>query len=338
VSDVLPIGKLGLEHLASLVGPLTGDASVVLGPGVGRDVAVVDAGGPTYLLLKSDPITFATRHLGHYAVQVSANDIACAGGTPRWFLATLLLPEQATTPGLVADLFAQLRLACESSGIALVGGHTEVTVGLDRPVICGTMVGEVARDALVTPAGVRPGDAILLTKSIALEGTATIAGERRAELLAAGFAPEFLDRCERMLFDPGISVVPDARALCAAVPVHAMHDPTEGGLAKGLWELALASGMGVSFLSESVPVLPETRALCEHYALDPLGLLASGSLLAVVSSADRPVALTACEVAGIPCTQIATAHAGPALVRSVGRAGAEPLPRFDQDELTRLFA
>lgn len=337
MAEPLPPGKLELEHLAALLGTQPLPSSVVLGPGIGHDVAVIDVGGPKLLLLKSDPITFATRHLGHYVVQVNANDIACAGGTPRWFLATLLLPAGRATESVVEQLFTELREACLEEDVFLVGGHTEVTSGLDRPVVCGTMVGEVARDRLVTPAGIQAGDTIILTRPVALEGTATVAAARRADLLGMGLAPEVLDRCEALLFDPGIGVGRAARALCQAVEVHAMHDPTEGGVATALWELAIASGMAITLGPTGIPVLAETQVLCDHLGLDPLGLLASGSLLAAVAPGDTEAALAACRAAGVPCTPIAKAGPGPAGVWRSSPGGLEPLPRFDQDEITRAL-
>src|SRR6185436_13997962 len=98
--------------------------------------------GDRLLIAAADPITFATDAIGYYAVTVNADDIAVMGGTPRWFLATLLLPERGTTPDLVRDIFAQVRRACDDLGIALAGGHTEVTVGLQRPLLSGHMLGE----------------------------------------------------------------------------------------------------------------------------------------------------------------------------------------------------
>src|SRR3989442_7583806 len=108
------------------------------------------------------------------------------GATPRWFLATLLLPAGATDEVGVRALFGKLAEACEDLEVALVGGHTEVTHGLDRPIVAGTMLGEVAKDKLVTTGGARVGDAIVLTKGVPLEGAAIIAREKEAELRARG--------------------------------------------------------------------------------------------------------------------------------------------------------
>jgi hydrogenase maturation factor len=333
----LPVGKLDMELLRRLLGRIPVPADVLLGPGIGRDVAVVDAGGERYWLLKADPVTFASDEIGRYAVTVNVNDIAVSGGVPRWFLASVLLPEGATTPALVERIFAQIAAACARLGVAWVGGHTEVTAGLPRPLVAGALIGDVARDALVRSDGVRVGDRILCTKGVPLEGSLLLARERRDELLAAGVPAESVETCARYLDEPGICVLDDARAACAAARVHAMHDPTEGGLATALWELALASGVGLRVDAAAIPVLAPARALCARYGLDPLGTIASGALLVAVAAGDAAAVVRACAARGIPCVAIAEAveaSRGLVLVRE-GRE--EPLRRFEQDEVARVF-
>jgi len=336
-SGTLPAGKLDLEFLAGLLGSSAGGNGVVLGPGVGRDVAGVEADEDRYWLLKSDPITFATDAIAHYAVTVNVNDIATAGGTPRWFLATLLLPERETTPAGVAALFEELRLACDRYGVSLVGGHTEVTDAVQRVVIAGSMVGEVARDRLVRSGDVAIGDAILCTKGVPIEGCAILAREKRQELLAAGFDPRALDGFAHFLHDPGICVLEEARAACAAARVHAMHDPTEGGIATALWELALASDVGLRVEAEAIPVFETARPLCDHFGIDPLGLIASGALLIAVAPEDEGRVVEACTDAGVACARIATALDPSRGVRLLREGKESTLPRFDQDEIVKAF-
>src|SRR5215471_14721420 len=190
----LPPGKLPAALLAELLGQeAPTDPRVLIGPRVGEDAALIDM-GDHLLIAKSDPITFATDATGHYAVTVNANDIAVMGGTPRWFLATLLLPETRTTATLVQEIFAQVRQACRDVGIALVGGHTEITVGLSRPLLSGHMLGEVARERLVTSAGVQIGDALLLTKGFPVEGVSIMARERAAQLAEQGHSANDIAR------------------------------------------------------------------------------------------------------------------------------------------------
>jgi hydrogenase expression/formation protein HypE len=216
------------------------------------------------------------------------------------------------------------------------GGHTEVTYGLDRPIVVGVMLGEITPGKLVRSCDVQVGDVVLLTKGVAVEATAIMAREREHEL-SRTFSAAFLARCKGFLHDPGISVVHDARLAVAAAPVHAMHDPTEGGVATGLWELALASGVGLAVDAASIPLFDETRQLCEVLELDPLGVIASGALLIAVSDRDAPPVCDALTAAGIPTARIARAtppECGCVLRTSVGE---KPLPRYDQDEIARLF-
>ena len=329
-------GKLPLEFLSELLGRIEiTDPRVVLGPRPGEDAALIDF-GDRYLVTKTDPITFATDLIGWYLVQVNANDLAVMGATPRWLMVTLLLPE-GTERETVANIFDQLREACEGIGITLVGGHTEVTYDLSRPIAVGAMLGEVDREKVVLTSGARPGDAIVLTKGIAIEGTAILAREAAGQLLEAGVDARVIQRAKELLFSPGISVLEEARIACDTVEVHSMHDPTEGGLATGLLELATGAGVGVEVDYDSVPVLPECRALCAALGLDPLGLIGSGSLLVTVAPGDVPVLLEALanqNIVGHQIGRITPASEGLRL-RAGGSVGE--LPAFERDELARFF-
>lgn len=334
----LPPGKLPaalLEELLRQPQPRD-DPRLLVGPRPGEDAAVIDF-GERLLVAKSDPITFATDAIGYYAVNVNANDIACMGGTPRWFLATLLLPEKGTTPDLVRDIFAQIREACRALQVTLVGGHTEITLGLDRPLICGQMLGETTRQELATSAGVQVGDAVLLTKGYPLEGSAIIARERAAQLAGQGFAAGDIARWQRLLFEPGISVVRDAAVLRQAVEVHAMHDPTEGGVATGLRELANASNVGLRLQAEQLPLLPGGDALCTAFGLDPLGVIASGALLATVPEAQAIKAIQACDTAGIACYDIGRVVTPEEGLLLCSQDATQQLPGFARDEIVHLF-
>jgi hydrogenase maturation factor len=330
-------GKLPPALLAALLGELPStDARLLVGPRVGEDAAVIDM-GDRLLIAKSDPITFATDAIGYYAVTVNANDIATMGGTPRWFLATLLLPERGTTETLVRDIFGQIRRACQELHITLVGGHTEITVGLERPILSGHMLGEVSRARLVTSAGMQVGDALLLTKGFPVEGIAIMARECAARLATQGYAPHDIARLQQFLFTPGISVVREAAILCQTVEVHAMHDPTEGGIATGLWEMAEASGVGLHIAAEQLPLLEEGAALCQTLGLDPLGTIASGALLAAVPAGQVEQAIAACRQAGIACYCIGTVVAEPDERLLYTASGTRALPTFPQDEIVKLF-
>ncbi|MBI2016892.1 MAG: hydrogenase expression/formation protein [Candidatus Rokubacteria bacterium] len=333
----LPVGKLRATMLQTLLDKRPArDPRVVVGPKVGEDAAVLDL-GDRYLIATSDPITFATDEIARYALQVNANDVAVRGARPRWFLATVLLPEGRTTDESVEKLFAELHDACEELDVALVGGHTEIAHGLERPLIAGTMLGEVAKDKLVTTGGARVGDAVVMTKGVPLEGAAIIAREREAELLALGVRAAVIRRARGFLKSPGLSVLPEAEIACELAAVHAMHDPTEGGIATALHELAEAAGVGLRIDRGRVMVLPEGRELCAAFGLDPLGTIASGALLLTLAPAEAGIVIHALAREGIDghfIGQVVPREQGVTLVDGSRQA---PLPMFPQDEITKLY-
>lgn len=332
----LPGGKLDLKLLAELLsGLLRADPSVVQGPGIGLDAAILDAGGPHLLVAKTDPITFATDAIGYYAVAVNSNDIAVCGGEPRWMMATVLLPEGSATASQARDIFRQIGEACQEMSISLIGGHTEVTPTVTQPVVVGAMLGLAERGRQVSSAGALPGDVVLLAGSAAIEGTALLAREKADDLKRRGYDADFLSRCAQMLYDPGISVLSAARAAMRAGGVHAMHDPTEGGIATGLWEMAIASGRRITADPAAVPIAPETVALCAEYGLDPLGVIASGALLLSVDPRAEDAVRQAILEKGRSCVAIGHVEEGEAAVAALD---GRPWPRYDQDEVTRALS
>ncbi len=320
--------------LRELLSMLPGGQRVVLGPAVGEDAAVL-AMPDRYLVVKTDPITFATDAIGWYAVQVCANDVVTTGATPLWFLASILLPPAHATPELVRRIFDQIAAACRALDIGVIGGHTEITADLERPIVVGCMLGEVSPDRLVRTGDACPGDLILLTKGVPIEATAIIAREKREELLAH-FCPDFLDECARFLYDPGISVVRDAQIAMKVGGVSSMHDPTEGGLLTALWELAEASGcaLEVSLYDSPGLWLPNGTKLCEFYGLDPAAAIASGALLLTVIPERVSALLQAFWQAQLSIFPIGRVVEGPAAVHDLKKG---PLPRPQRDEIARLF-
>ena len=333
----MDIGKFPpqlLERLLAKEG--VSDPRVLLGPKVGEDAAVIDM-GDRLLVAKSDPVTFASDAIGWYSVQVNANDIACTGGVPKWFLATLLVPERFSEADAEA-VFDQVIAACTALNVALIGGHSEVTYGIDRPIILGNMLGEVERDRLITTGGAQEGDSIVITKGIAIEGAALLAREQGAALKAAGVSQATLDAAAAFLTKPGISVVEEARIACTVATIHSLHDPTEGGLVTALREVASASGMGLAAEETSIPVLPECNEICQALGLNPLGLLASGCLIITLPAGEVPKLLLALEQADITGWEIGQVLAPEEGLIMIGYAGEVPLPEFSRDELARYIS
>lgn len=337
MNSSFPVGKIPTAVLAEILARhAPQDPRVVIGPGIGLDTAVLDM-GERYLVAKTDPITFATDLIGWYAVHVNANDLACSGAQPMWFMADVLLPPGRADRQLAEGIIQQIDEACRSLGASLVGGHTEVTFGLDRPIVVGCLLGEVEKQALITTEGARPGDTLLLAGGIPIEGTALIAREKSAEL-ESRFEPAFVQRCRDLLFDPGISVVGYAGLAMAEGEVHAMHDPTEGGLAAGLWELAEASNCGLAVDRDRIPLLPEGRQVCESLGLDPLATIASGALLLSVAAAGAAALREAFRQQGTLCEVIGEVQAkGEPSVILRHHGEAKPLALPPRDEIARLF-
>lgn len=327
-------GKIPHDLLRRLLSSISiEDRRVVVGPAPGEDAAAVAVGG-RLVVASIDPITFASDLIGWYAVQVNANDVAVMGAQPAWFLAAVLLPEDAA-PALAEDIFGQMLAACRELNIALIGGHTEVTHGLERPLVVGTMLAETER--IIESKGAREGDCLILTKGVAVEGTALLAREAEEKLRAAGIGEETVSRARELLFEPGISVVREALLAAGTGVVHAMHDPTEGGLATAVHELAEAAGLGAEVRGDDIRVLPETAAVCGALGLDPMGLLASGALLIAVAPEDceRIAGALRASKTDAVCIGSLVSRGQGVIMNTNGRVG--PLPRFDRDELARFL-
>ena len=331
----LPAGKLPNDLLAPyLAGVAGGAAEVIVAAGVGEDVAALDIRDDEVLAVHADPITLAKGDVGRWAVLVNANDIAAAGAAPRWLLTTVLLP-LGTTGSEALALLGDIGDAAAAEGVALVGGHTEVTDAVVRPVVSTTMLGTVRRADLRDKRGARTGDEVILTKGVAVEGTALLARELRPRLAALGMTEAELRACAQLL--EHVSVVPEARIASGFAGVRALHDVTEGGLATALRELAAATGRGVVVRREQIPVLPETRRLCELLGADPLGLIGSGSLLVCCRPDESAALLAALRAAGIAAAVIGTLGEHGAGVTAWERGRPAPWPAFAADEAARLL-
>ncbi len=325
----IPPGKLPAPLLRSLLSagpPLPPE--VRLGPGIGEDACAIDVPAGT-LVAATDPITLTGSGVGAHAVIVNANDVAVMGVRPRWFLAAVLLPE-GTLEDEVRELFGAMRAALEVAGVALVGGHTEVTAAVRQPVVVGQMLGLGETGRFVRTGGAQPGDEVLQVGLAPVEGAAVLATEARDRL---GSVPlPTLARAVAAVDEPGISVV-DPALRCAELGAHALHDPTEGGLAAGLVELAEASGVAIRLHEEALWFEPG-RAVCAALGADPWGTLASGTLLAAMPPARAREACRILETEGHAARVIGRAEAGAGVFRADGAELRAP----DRDEVARVLS
>jgi hydrogenase maturation factor len=330
VSDrALPTGKVPAAMLRRLldVGPLPPE--VLVGPAIGEDACAIEVLGGV-LVAASDPITLSGADLGRAAVTVNANDVAVTGARPRWFLATVLLPV-GTTEAQLEGLFGDMRSALSALGAALVGGHTEVTDAVNDPVVAGHMLGLAPAGRIVTTSGVRPGDAIVQVGRVPIEGAAVLALEHAA---VPASAPEASVRAAAAaLEDPGISVVEAAMA-AAELGATAMHDPTEGGIAAALWELASAGRVALRIDRDRIAWFPPGLDVCRAAGADPWATLASGALLAAFAPGGAGDAVAHLEARGHAAVIIGSAEPGEGVRDAAGR----PIPWPDRDEVARLLS
>jgi len=272
----LSVGKLDPNLLKQLVFGCLGspDPRVVVGPKLGEDAAVIDF-KDRVLVVHSDPITGAVENIGWLAVNVCSNDIATRGIRPLWILVVLLLPQDINSAQL-KQITHQIDEAARELSIAVVGGHSEVTPGINRPIIVATAIGEAEKGGFVSSSGARIGDRIILTKGAAIEGTAILSTEL-AEPLQRKIDRNIVQRAQK--FIKKIGVVKEALTAVEVGGVHAMHDATEGGIAGGLQEVAWASSVGIVAYEERIPIYKETEEICKALSIDPLKTISSGALI-----------------------------------------------------------
>jgi hydrogenase expression/formation protein HypE len=335
----LKTGKLDFVILKKLLDRYTIlDPQIIVGPKIGEDAAVIDLGRGIdhYWVVTSDPITFTMEEIGYYGVVVNLNDVATMGAVPKWFIATLLFPERSDLR-LIEKVFNQIHNACHRFQVSFIGGHTEITPGLERVILSGHMIGEVKKEKLVKTSGARPSDLLLLIKGVCIEGTSIIAREKETELLARGIAPSLIKRAKGFISKPGIDVLQAAQIACRSASIHSMHDPTEGGLINGIVEMAIASEREFEVNLEKVFIYEESRILCREFGLNPFGVIASGALLLTISPSDLLTIQKAFKRASIPLQVIGKVKKGPARVLTIDGKEHKELKPLTRDEILKIY-
>jgi hydrogenase maturation factor len=273
---------------------------VVLTPGVGEDCSAIEAGEDEMLVFSVDPITAATTGAGKLAVHITANDLASSGAEPVGLMTSILLPPR-TREKKLRELMQEMEAACSELNIEIIGGHTEISDAVTRPVITVTGIGKVKKDALLSTGGLKPGDELVMTKWAGLEGTAVIAAERKEKLLET-LPKELVETAAS--FYQYLSVIPEA-AVAMRTGVSAMHDVTEGGIFGALWEMGAASGVGITADLKKIPIRQETIEVCEVFDINPYRMMSSGSMLIGCANGNRMV--EELEQQGIPAAVIGRA-------------------------------
>jgi hydrogenase maturation factor len=327
----LPPGKIPINILQSVVFKNLGvnRKEVTLGPTAGVDGAVLEIGNKS-VIVSMDPITGAVERIGLEAVNVNANDVATFGVEPAFIFSCIMLPEGADSK-IVEAISTQMGAAAKELGIAIVGGHCESTPGLTSPIVVCCIMGLTEKGKYVTTAGAKAGDKLILTKSAGIEGTAILATDLETQLSQV-FSPMLLGSAKS--FYNQISVVKDALTAYRSGGVHAMHDPTEGGILNGVHEMADAAKLGVNVFEEKIVVEPETVKICRYFEIDPLQLISSGALLIAAEPESAPKIIAGLHEQKIYATIIGEFNSNPMERLLETKDGSiEDLPRPVTDQL-----
>lgn len=283
--DLLKTGKLPPEILSSSVYPYLGEQrkEVLVHSGFGEDCSVIDF-GENVAVLSTDPITGADKNSSYLSVFISCNDIAACGAKPLGVLTTLLLPP-GTKNCEIQAMMKEIHNAARKIGVEVLGGHSEITYTVTKPVISSTAVGIAKKNEYVTSQGAKPGDKVIVTKALGLEGTSIMANDF-GDFLEDKISKKIIDSAKE--FIKNISVI-DESIIATKAGVSAMHDITEGGVLGACYEIAAASDVGIKIYKEKLPILPETKAICDVFDINPLGLISSGSMLICTPYPDKVI-------------------------------------------------
>ena len=328
------MGKLPKEILEKYVFPRVGlrRPEVLVGPKYGEDAAIISINNEKVLVVHSDPITAAYEHSGWLAVNIACNDIAVRGAEPRWILPVILLPENRKD--LLDRIMKEINSAAKALKVMVVGGHTEYLSMLKRPIISMTAIGVAYKDHYITTGNGEIGDRIIMTKTAGIEATAILAKDFEDLLLKKGVSMDLIRKSAK--FISKVSVVKEALIL-AKMGAHVMHDPTSGGILGGLYEIAYASNLELRIMVEKIPVAKETQIFCNLLGLNPLKILSSGSLLALIPKDGVKEAVRRLREAQIDATIIGSVHGGCGVILTKKDGTIEKICRPVEDEFVNLW-
>ncbi len=329
------MSKFSLEVLKKCVHPYisTDDPDVILGPVFGEDVALTKI--PEGILVSHvDPIVGAVKGIGWLAVHVACNDIATSGAPPRWILLLVLVPGREDE-ALLQEIMQDAARAAREAGVAIIGGHSGYSANLARPLVAVTALGVHSGPTPVCTRGARVGDHVLITKGIALEGTAILATDFTGAAARLGIQAGELEEARALTC--GVSIIPEALAL-AGHGATSMHDVTRGGLLETLLEMALLSQVGMQVDLERIPIPPIVRRFADAFRFDPLKMISSGTLAATVPEERVQEACAALQAAGIPHADIGRVVEGRGVIlRAGGGTTRHQDIRCEEDELARMW-
>jgi hydrogenase expression/formation protein HypE len=329
------MSKFSFDVLQRRVFPFikSADPDIILGAVFGEDVALTRVGNDL-LASHVDPIVGAIGNIGWLAVHVACNDLAASGVAPRWIQLLVLVPRMEDED-LLEQIMRDASRATEEIGASIVGGHTGYSAGISRPLAAVTAMGTASGREPVRTGGARPGDLVLVTKGIALEGTAILAQDFADVALNLGLSEEDLAEASGLMGE--VSVVPEALAM-AAKGVSAMHDVTRGGLLETLLEIAHLSGACLELDVSRLPHRPVVSRFAQAFRFNPLRMISSGTL-AVTVSPDRLEAVKAVLSAlGTPFAYVGRVVEGKGVkILKDGKPQHYSEIRCEEDELARMW-
>lgn len=329
------MSKFSLEVLNRCVYPhfQTNDPDVLLGAVFGEDVALTKIGGDI-LASHVDPIVGAVQNIGWLAVHVACNDIATCGAPPRWILPLILVPSK-DDEALLSEIMHDVSRASEEIGVTIIGGHTGYSANLSRPLVAVTALGTLANRQPVLTRGAKPGDRVLVTKGIALEGTGILASDFSQAAMKLGLTKQDLEEAKALMKD--VSVIPEALIL-AGHGASSMHDVTRGGLLETLMEIALLSETGIKINFDSIPVHEIVDRFAKAFGYDPLKMISSGTLAATISPENLKNAKKELTEKGVSFADIGvvTEGNGVQILRGEDVIHYEEI-RPEEDELARMW-
>jgi hydrogenase maturation factor len=323
-------GKVPPDVLSRIVFSHLGkkDKDLLLGPGIGEDASLIRIGN-SVIVAATDPITGSVEDIGWLAVHINANDVATFGVRPRWFLASIMLPSGFQETDL-ERIMTQIHEAALTLDITVAGGHTEITEGIDRPIVAGFMMGVTTENNYVTSAGARPGDIIVMSKTAAIEGTAILAAEG-GPYLSKQLGTKTID--EALSLRSQISVVEDGLVVFETGKITAMHDPTEGGLIGGLHEICDASGVGFEIDLDSIPIHDATTGICNVLSVNVFELISSGCMLMTCTPEGVELVTAALKTKGIQATVLGKVSSDVSIRKGARNGMSSQMPRPKNDAI-----
>ena len=333
--DILPIGKLPHRFLKKIVYKKLGKQrdDIVLGPGIGVDSAILYTSNEKYVYVTTDPITASKELIGTLCVYVATNDLVSTGALPKWILINALLNKNLTVAEL-NRIFDDIDRACKKIGASVVGGHTEVTPYLDRPILISTAIGTSNRKFNKKP---EPGDLIIMTKSVGIEGTVILCYEYKDLLLDKGVPLSLINKGKRLI--DSISVVPEAKILFNEIydQIIAIHDPTEGGIYTALNEMLTFLGMGADIYGDNIMVFPEIIELSSYLNINPFFFLSSGCIIVAIKREYADHALDKLKSHNIQVSIIGELKERSHGKKLITHGKVKTLPVKVKDEIWKLF-